>query len=191
MKNTIEDIQQVLKTAGYYQGAIDGDFGSGSRAALEAAVKAVNTPATQTVTITPKPIVLHQTSLDRLKGVDARLVKVVHRAAQISTVGFMVVEGLRTLERQKQLYAQGRTTKGKIVTWTLKSKHLDGLAVDLAPIQNGQIDWTDLAKFDAMAKAMFAAAAELGIKIRWGADWNQNGRPREKGEGDSPHFELA
>lgn len=190
MKKTLQDIQQVLKTAGYYQGAIDGDFGSGSRAALEAAVKAVNTPATQTITITPKPIILHQTSLDRLKGVDPRLVKVVHRAAQISTVGFMVVEGLRTLERQKQLYAQGRTTKGKIVTWTLKSKHLDGLAVDLAPIQNGQIDWTDLTKFDAIAKAIFMAAAELGVKIRWGADWNQNGRPREKGESDSPHFEL-
>jgi len=193
MKKTLEDIQQVLKTAGYYQGAIDGIFGKNSRAALEAAIIVANTPVTPAISPPARAtnFTFNQTSLDRLKGVNPRLVKVVHRALQISTVDFMVVEGLRTLERQKQLYAQGRTTKGNIVTWTLKSKHLDGLAVDLAPIQNGQIDWTDLAKFDAMAKAMFTAAAELGIKIRWGADWNQNGRPREKGEHDSPHFELV
>ncbi|MEC7118346.1 MAG: M15 family metallopeptidase [Pseudomonadota bacterium] len=193
MKKTIEDIQQVLKTAGYYKGLIDGDFGKNSRAALDAAITAANTLSTSAPTLSApvRTTSFNQTSLDRLKGVDQRLVKIVHRAHQIATVDFMVVEGLRTLERQKQLYAQGRTTKGKIVTWTLKSKHLDGLAVDLAPIKNGQIDWTDLPKFDAVAKAMFAAAAELGVKIRWGADWNQNGRPREKGEHDSPHFELV
>ncbi len=39
--------------------------------------------------------------------------------------------------------------------------------------------------------AMFAAAKELGVKIRWGADWDQDGVPREKGESDSPHFELV
>jgi peptidoglycan L-alanyl-D-glutamate endopeptidase CwlK len=41
-----------------------------------------------------------------------------------------------------------------------------------------------------MAKAMLAAAKELGIGIRWGADWDSDGKPREKGETDSPHFEL-
>ena len=91
-----------------------------------------------------------------------------------------------------QLYAQGRTTAGKVVTWTLDSKHIDGLAVDLAPLnKDGSIDWNDLVKFDRISKAMFKAAEELGIKIRWGADWNQNGVPREKGESDSPHYELV
>ena len=135
--------------------------------------------------------VFGQRSLDRLNGVNKRLVSVVHRALELSTVDFTVVEGLRSKERQKQLYAQGRTTPGNKVTWTLKSKHIDGLAVDLAPVKDGQIDWTDLAKFDAMAKAMFTAAAELGIKIRWGKDWNANGIIGERGESDSPHFELV
>ncbi len=189
MKKTLEDLQSVLKAGGYYGGHIDGDFGRQSYAALEAAKAAAKNPVS--LSQTKSEFKLSQTSLDRLQGVNERLVILVHRALELSGVEFMVVEGLRTKQRQQQLYAQGRTTKGKIVTWTLKSKHLDGLAVDLAPIQNGQIDWTDLAKFDAMAKAMFAAAAELGIKIRWGADWNQNGRPREKGESDSPHFELV
>ena len=45
--------------------------------------------------------------------------------------------------------------------------------------------------FDKMADAMFKAAKELNINIRWGRDWNMNGIKREKGETDSPHFELV
>ena len=135
--------------------------------------------------------VFGQRSLDRLNGVNTRLVSVVHRALELSTVDFTVVEGLRSKERQAQLYAQGRTTPGNKVTWTLKSKHIDGLAVDLAPFADGKIDWSDSKKFDAIAKAMFMAAAELGVKIRWGKDWNANGIIGERGEVDSPHFELA
>ena len=56
-----------------------------------------------------------QRSLDRLNGVNTRLVSVVHRALELSTVDFTVVEGVRSRARQAQLYAQGRTTAGKIV----------------------------------------------------------------------------
>ena len=135
--------------------------------------------------------VFGQRSLDRLNGVNTRLVSVVHRALELSTVDFTVVEGLRSKQRQTQLYAQGRTTAGKIVTWTLKSKHIDGLAVDLAPFADGKIDWNDLAKFDAIGAAMKKAAAEMGVTIRWGADWDRDGKLREKGESDSPHFEIV
>ena len=133
---------------------------------------------------------LSKTSLARLDGVDPRLVAIVKRAIQISTVDFMVVEGVRTLARQRELYAQGRTKPGKKVTWTLNSKHLEGKAVDLAPLINGAIDWADLSKFDAIAKAMQDAAKEVGVPMRWGADWDMDGKPRERGESDSPHFEL-
>jgi peptidoglycan L-alanyl-D-glutamate endopeptidase CwlK len=37
---------------------------------------------------------------------------------------------------------------------------------------------------------MFQAAQELKTTIRWGADWDRDGKPRERGESDSPHFEL-
>lgn len=131
---------------------------------------------------------LSQKSLDRLKGVNPRLVDVVRRAIELTAQDFMVLEGLRTKERQAELYAQGRTTPGKIVTWTMESRHIDGDAVDLVPYP---VDWNDLSKFDAISRAMFKAADELNIAIRWGADWNHNGRAREKGETDSPHFELA
>lgn len=127
-------------------------------------------------------------SLERLIGVDARLVAVVKRALELSPIDFMVLEGKRTLQRQQELFDQGRKTPGKIVTWTMKSKHLDGLAVDLVPFP---VDWNDTRKFDQIAKAMFAAADELGVKVRWGADWDMDGNYREKGEYDSPHFEIS
>jgi peptidoglycan L-alanyl-D-glutamate endopeptidase CwlK len=137
---------------------------------------------------------LSKTSLDRLKGVDPRLVAVVVLALRKhATVDFMVLEGVRTPERQRELYAQGRTKPGNVVTWTLTSNHFvaaDGFgkAVDLVP---APVDWNDLKKFDAISKAMFAAADDLGFAIRWGADWDKDGQPRERGESDSPHFELV
>ena len=131
-------------------------------------------------------------SQSKLVGVHPDLAKVVRRAIEISPVDFKVIEGVRTPERQRQLYAQGRTKPGPVVTWTLKSNHFKqadgyGHAVDLLP---APYDWKASGPFDAMAKAMLAAAKELGIGIRWGADWDSDGKPREKGETDSPHFEL-
>lgn len=140
----------------------------------------------EAVSVAPK---LSDKDEARLVGVDAGLVGIVRRAAQLCPIKFMVVEGLRSKARQQELYAQGRTKPGKVVTWTLKSKHIDGKAVDLAPVVNGQIDWNDLSKFDAIARAMRQAATEAGVVIRWGADWDSDGKPREKGEADSPHFE--
>lgn len=136
--------------------------------------------------------VLGKTSLARLEGVHPDLVRVVKRAIELTTVDFSVLEGVRTYKRQAELYAKGRTAPGPVVTWTMASKHrvqADGFghAVDLVP---HPLDWNDLAKFDAISKAMFAAASELDVPIRWGADWDRDGKPRERRETDSPHFEL-
>ena len=154
---------------------------------------------------TPKKFVLSKLSLGRLNGVDANLVKVVQRAIEITPQDFMVVEGVRSKEQCYINYGKGRTVaqctakgvpakyalpKAAKVTWLknpLDSKHVTGRAVDLVPYP---VDWNDLSKFDQMAQAMFAAAKELGVSIRWGADWDNDGNYREKGEYDSPHFEL-
>ena len=130
---------------------------------------------------------LGKTSLARLQGVDETLVNVVKRAIEISEVDFTVLEGVRTLERQRELYAQGRTAPGKIVTWTMKSRHIEGKAVDLVPYP---LDWNDIDKFNKIKDAMFQAAKELDVNLRWGADWDGDGNYREKGEYDSPHFEI-
>lgn len=109
-----------------------------------------------------------------LAGVHPDLVKVVRRAAEISAVPITVLEGVRTLARQKQLLAAGAST-------TLKSRHLTGHAVDLAVIIGSQVRW-DWPTVGGVAKAMKQAAAELGVSITWGGDW--------KSFKDGPHFEL-
>lgn len=134
---------------------------------------------------------LDQRSENFLKQVHPDLAAVVRRAFDLSTVKFIVTEGLRSFERQKELYAQGRTKPGKIVTATLHSKHMTGDAVDLAPLNlAGSVVW-DETPMKTVGMAMFAAAAELDVKLRWGYDWNQNGVLQERGEYDGPHFELA
>lgn len=136
---------------------------------------------------------LSQKSLDKMRGVDPRLVRVVTRAIELTTQDFSVLCGVRTREEQTELYTQGRTKPGPVVTWTMQSRHMVasdgyGKAVDLVPYP---LDWNDLAKFDAISRAMFKAADELNVAIRWGADWDQDGIARENGESDSPHFELV
>lgn len=113
-------------------------------------------------------------SLARLSGVHPDLVKVVNRALQLSTVDFAVVEGLRTRERQKELFAAGASK-------TMNSRHITGHAVDLAPFIGGKIRW-DWPPFHDIAKAMHAAAKELGVPIVWGGSWASFP--------DGPHFEL-
>lgn len=137
--------------------------------------------------------VLGATSLKRLVSVHPRLTAVVRRAIEISAVDFSVLEGVRTPARQLELYAQGRTKPGPVVTWVKVSNHFInkktgyGHAVDLVPFP---LDWDDLSKFNAISLAMMQAANELKTPIRWGADWDRDGKPRERGETDSPHFEL-
>ena len=55
-------------------------------------------------------------SKENLKGLHPDLIKVVERAIEISDQDFTVIEGLRTTKRQQDLYAQGRTKPGNIVT---------------------------------------------------------------------------
>ena len=127
---------------------------------------------------------LSQRSLTALKGVHPNMVRVVKRAISITTQDFLVTEGVRTPERQRELYAQGRTKPGKKVTWTLKSNHFVqasgyGHAVDLCPYP---VDWNDLTKFAKIVDAMKRAALMEGVRITAGADWRTP---------DRPHFELA
>ena len=107
---------------------------------------------------------LSNRSLDRLSGVDDRLVEVVKAAIQETEVDFGVIQGLRTLEEQKKLFESGASQ-------TMKSKHLDGLAVDLMAYVGGRGSW-ELNVYDEIADAMKWAADDVGVPIRWGAAWH-------------------
>ena len=138
----------------------------------------------------------------KLKGVDEGIVAVVKDAIGITKVDFGVTFGLRTLEEQKKLYESGRSQ-------TMKSKHLEGRAVDLVAYFGSDISW-ELNVYDDICDAMAEAARKNDVAIKWGAAWSE-GDIREyagtaedamnayvdlrRSEGrrpfiDAPHFEM-
>ena len=145
---------------------------------------------------------LSSRSLKKLEGVDEAIVAVVKDAIGITKVDFGVTFGLRTLEEQKKLYESGRSQ-------TMKSKHLDGRAVDLVAYFGSDISW-ELNVYDDICDAMAEAARKNNVAIKWGAAWSE-GDIREyagtaedamnayvdlrRSEGrrpfiDAPHFEM-
>lgn len=114
-------------------------------------------------------------SLGNLKGIHPDLRRVIDRALQESPLDFIVIEGLRTMQRQRELYASGASK-------TMNSRHLTGHAVDLLPIgkDGAAFDWP---LYDKLGPAVKAAAEAEGVAITWGGDW-QKFR-------DGPHFQLA
>ena len=122
---------------------------------------------------------LGKRSLERLAGVHPDLVRVVKRAIELTDHDFSVIEGLRTVETQRAYVAKGASK-------TMNSRHITGHAVDLYPVGRP----TPWDKCPVVAKAMLAAAVELGVAIRWGGDWNMNGDSRDEKFYDGPHFEL-
>lgn len=129
--------------------------------------------------------------IGKLKGVKIDLIRVIEKAADVMPFDLLITEGVRTKEQQQKLYAQGRTRPGKVVTWTLDSKHITGDAVDVVPLVNNNIPWNDTLLFITMGKTILQVADDLGIKMRWGYDWDRDGIVMEKGEHDGPHFELS
>jgi len=119
---------------------------------------------------------LSNKSLGRLEGVHPHLAAVVKLAITLTDQDFLVLEGLRTVERQKTLVARGTSQ-------TMNSRHIKaangyGHAVDLGPYP---LSW-DWKYFYPIADAMKLAAKQLGTPLEWGGDWTSFK--------DGPHFQL-
>ena len=141
-------------------------------------------------------------SQEKLIGVDSELKEIVSLAITYTKIDFGVIEGLRTEKRQRALVESGASQ-------TMKSKHLEGRAVDLMAYVDGRGCW-ELNVYDNIADAMKRAAIEIDVAVRWGAAWTVtdirewNGTMEEamnsyidtrRGQGrrpfiDAPHFEL-
>lgn len=122
---------------------------------------------------------LTPSDLQKLKGVDQRLVNVILKAAQTAKTPFRVLEGLRTAKKQAEYFKAGTSMLDGV---TKKSKHQLGRAVDVVPLINGKLVTRSWAPFFPMAANIKEAAKALGVTIKWGGDW--------KGFKDGPHFEL-
>lgn len=106
---------------------------------------------------------LSQRSLSKLEGVDERLVAVVKYAIGLSAVDFGVIEGVRSINRQRELVAKGASQ-------TMKSRHIDGEAVDLMAYIGSRGSW-ELNLYDDIADAMKKAAIACDVGIKWGGAW--------------------
>lgn len=113
-------------------------------------------------------------SLKRLEGIHPDLRKVMDRAIATTSIDFTVLEGLRNIDRQRQLVAQGASK-------TMRSRHLTGHAVDIAPLVDGQASW-DWPLYNRLAPIVKKAALDVGVKIEWGGDWRTFK--------DGPHWQL-
>lgn len=149
----------------------------------------------------PKLFRLSPRSYQRLGGVHPDLVRVVEYAIEWTLVDFRITEGVRTLERQKELVKAGKSK-------TMNSRHLSGKAVDVAAVLNGVVKW-ELVHYGGIAEAFGIASRKTGIPIVWGAVWDRHcgdlGDPlrevdryaqRRRARGltpfiDGPHFELC
>ena len=96
-------------------------------------------------------------------GIEPELKEVVYEAIKVTKIDFGVIEGLRTEEKQKQLVESGASQ-------TMKSKHLEGRAVDLMAYIGGRGSW-ELNVYDEIADAMKEAAVKVEVAVRWGAAW--------------------
>jgi len=106
---------------------------------------------------------LSSRSEGRLEGINPKLIEVVKTAITLTKVDFGVTCGMRTVEEQEKLVASGASQ-------TMKSKHLEGRAVDLVAYIGPNVTWS-LNKYDEIADAMAAAAKQKGVALKWGAAW--------------------
>ena len=105
-------------------------------------------------------------SEEKLIGVDEVLVDVVRHAISLTKQDFSVICGMRTKREQEALVAKGASQ-------TMKSKHLEGKAVDLMAYVAGSGGRWELNLYDEIADAMAEAASDLGVtNLRWGAAWH-------------------
>ena len=123
-------------------------------------------------------------SRGKLKGVDTKLVNVLNEVVKYFDI--MVIEGLRSQERQDELVAQGKSK-------TKFGKHVQGRAVDIAPYP---LDWNARDDFHYLGGFVLGVASKMGVKVRWGGDWNASSlfkgqrTTKDNNFDDLVHFEL-
>lgn len=134
-----------------------------------------------------------QFSLDRLEGVHPKLQMIVSEVMAMQVMDFRVVEGVRALERQKQLVAAGKSK-------TLDSKHLvqaDGYGhavdlfpypVDMARVNKG--DFRECGRFAVLAGLIKAVSHSHNVNITWGGDWDGDGETLDHTFMDFPHIQI-
>ncbi len=124
-------------------------------------------------------------SIHQLASADSRwqlILKVV-----ITIMDISIIESHRGKEKQNKYFKEG---KSKVKFPFGKHNLVPSLAVDLCPYRNG-LRWKDKESFYFLAGVINGIAAETGIKIRWGGDWDSDNDFYDQTFFDLCHFEIV
>ena len=121
-------------------------------------------------------------SKKNLATCDERLQKIFNEV--IKHVDCSVLEGHRSKERQNKLYEEGKT---KVKYPMGRHNSNPSRAVDVTPYP---IDWEDRERQTLFAGFVLGIARSMGIKLRWGGDWDQDFEVKDNRFDDFPHFEI-
>lgn len=122
-------------------------------------------------------------SQERLATCHPKLQAIMNKV--ILYVDCMIICGYRNQEDQDKAFREG---KSKLMYPHGKHNTMPSNAVDVAPYP---LDWNDTHAFARLAGYIQAVADSMGIPIRWGGDWNRNGKTNDERFRDFPHFELC
>jgi hypothetical protein len=148
---------------------------------------------------------------EKLEGVAISLALAVKLGVARVSFDCVVSEGLRSREKMMINFGKGRSAAECIacgvpesyavpsaskVTWLkdpFSSKHGSGRAVDVYPLVKGKLATTSLhlPLFRALYEAIMSAGWETHTALRYGGDWDEDGKLFERGESDAVHFELT
>jgi peptidoglycan L-alanyl-D-glutamate endopeptidase CwlK len=129
------------------------------------------------------------TSKERLATCHDDLQKIMESAIALSPIDFGIACGHRSIADQQKAFNEG---KSKIDGITKKGKHnySPSLAVDVYAFVNGKASW-DAKELCVIAGVVLAVAANYGIKLRWGGNWDMDSQIiSDQSFQDLPHFEL-
>jgi len=121
-------------------------------------------------------------SKGRLKSCDKRLQDVFNEV--IKHVDCSILEGHRSKERQNKLYDEGRT---KVKYPNGRHNSSPSKAVDVTPYP---VDWEDRERQTLFAGFVIGIARGMGIRLRWGGDWDMDFQVMDNRFDDFPHFEI-
>jgi peptidoglycan L-alanyl-D-glutamate endopeptidase CwlK len=125
-------------------------------------------------------------SLDRIGTCDTDLQRLAMAALEASPYDFSITCGHRGKEEQDRAVAEG---KSKVCWPNGKHNSTPSRAFDFVPFVDGKADWNNVQAFKDVAHHILMTADQMGLKVRWGGDWNMNGVEDEKWY-DRPHIEL-
>ncbi|WP_042220451.1 M15 family metallopeptidase [Oceanobacillus manasiensis] len=113
--------------------------------------------------------------------------KLIEEAKEID-IDIVITETVRTFDEQADLYEQGRTTEGNIVTYAQggESYHNYGLAIDYAlSDKNGNIVWDINYDGNENGESDWFEVADIAKKLgfEWGGDWESFK--------DYPHLQMT